>query len=302
MLEVSHLTKRFGALTAVDDLSFSVQPGRVTGFLGPNGAGKTTTLRVGLGLVGATQGRVTFDGRRYRDIRHPMREIGAALEASSFHPGRTALDHLLMLAPLVEVPDHRCRQVLDLVGLADVADKRVGQFSLGMRGRLALAATLLGDPTVLLLDEPTNGLDPEGIAWMRGLLRHLALEGRTILISSHLLSEVEQGVDDVVIIAHGRLVHASALADLEGFNQPRTLIAAADPATLATLAAQRGWPVESPGGSPDLGGALMVVGPSAAEIGHACFAARLEIHQLTSQSVGLEAAFLALTEGQEGLR
>ncbi|MDR1152122.1 MAG: ATP-binding cassette domain-containing protein, partial [Bifidobacteriaceae bacterium] len=201
MLELRDLTKRFGSLTAVDDLTVSMTPGRVTGFLGPNGAGKTTTLRLALGLVRPTAGSATFDGKAYRDLAIPMREVGAALEATSFHPGRTALNHLRDLAPLARVPDSRCLEVLEFVGLGEVARRRVGQFSLGMRARLSLAGALLGDPRTLLLDEPVNGLDPEGIAWMRRVLRALAAEGRTVLISSHLLAEVHQTVDDVVILA-----------------------------------------------------------------------------------------------------
>jgi len=304
MIEVSHLTKKFGALTAVDDLSFQVQPGRVTGFLGPNGAGKTTTLRMALNLVRATAGSVTFDGQRYDQLNKPQSHVAAALEASSFHPGRTALDHLKCLAPLTGAPDSRCHEVLGLVGLKDVAKKRVKGFSMGMRGRLGLAATLLGDPEVLLLDEPTNGLDPEGIAWMRGLLRHLAGEGRTILISSHLLSEVQQTVDDVIIVAHGRLVHSSTLADLEKLSEARTLVVAADPGALVALAERSGWRVAMlpapPGGGQPQG--IDIVGTSAAEIGHACFAAGIELRQLASQAEGLEAAFLALTEGRGTMR
>jgi ABC-2 type transport system ATP-binding protein len=302
MIEVSHLTKRFGHLTAVDDLSFQVQPGRVTGFLGPNGAGKTTTLRIALGLVRATAGGVTFDGRRYGQLTRPMRTIGAALEASSFHPGRTAREHLKSLAPLVGVPDGRCDEVLDQVGLTAAAKKRVKGFSLGMRGRLGLAATLLGDPQVLLLDEPTNGLDPEGIAWMRGLLRHLAGEGRTILISSHLLSEVQQTVDDVVIIAQGKLVHASSLEHLAHLAQNRTLVAPADPEAFRSVAERNQWEVQQPPGQDGPPVRVEVVGPTAREIGHACFAAGVELHQLATQLEGLEDTFLALTEGQGGMR
>jgi ABC-2 type transport system ATP-binding protein len=297
VIEISHLTKRFGGLTAVDDLTFTVQPGRVTGFLGPNGAGKTTTLRAGLGLIKPTAGSVTFDGRTYREIPRPAAAIGAALEASSFHPGRTGLAHLRMLAPELGVDDRRCERVMAYVGLAGAEKRRVGQYSLGMRGRLGLAAALLGNPSTLLLDEPTNGLDPEGIAWMRSLLRSMASEGRTILISSHLLSEVEQTVDDVVIISQGRLIHASSLDELRALARPETDVVAADGAALAALAARAGWPV-----GPGVNGALRIVGPSAAEIGHAAYAASLELHQLASVREGLESTFLAMTEGQPGPR
>ncbi|MDR0626348.1 MAG: ABC transporter ATP-binding protein [Bifidobacteriaceae bacterium] len=296
MIEVTNLTKRFGELTAVDNLSFSVQPGRVTGFLGPNGAGKTTTLRMALALIKPTQGKVTFDGRPYTAIRQPAKQIGAALEAASFHPGRTALDHLRALAPELGVSDKRCQEVLELVGLKNDAKRRVGKFSLGMRGRLGVAMALLGNPGTLLLDEPTNGLDPEGISRMRTLLRTMASQGRTILISSHLLAEVQNTVDDVVIIAKGRLVHHSSLAELRQLARPQTLVAAADPTALARFAAAQGWPV-----SPAQEGALMVSGPSAAEIGHLAFNAGLELSQLASQMAGLEQVFFQLTEGG-GLR
>lgn len=294
LVRVEHLSKSFGAVRAVDDLSFEVGPGRVTGFLGPNGAGKTTTLRMLLGLVEPTSGRATIDGRHYRDLRRPGRVVGAALEASSFHPGRTARDHLRVLAPQVGVPDARCDEVLELVGLADAADRRAGGFSLGMRQRLALAATLLGDPKVLLLDEPANGLDPEGIAWLRSLLRYLAGQSRTVLVSSHVLSEVQQTVDDVVIIAEGRLVHSSPLAELAGLARRQVLVASPDADGLDRLVADR-WPDQAtPGGRP---GALLVRDVNAAELGSAAFAAGLELHELATKDVGLEEIFLGLTGG-----
>jgi ABC-2 type transport system ATP-binding protein len=297
MLKIEHLTKRFGALTAVDDLSFTVQPGRVTGFLGPNGAGKTTTLRMALGLTAPTSGRATFDGMPYQRLRNPTRWVGAALEAASFHPGRTAADHVGMLAAGAGIAPARCREVLDLVGLGAAADRRVGEFSMGMRARLGLAVALLGDPPVLLLDEPTNGLDPEGIAWIRDLLRALADSGKSVLVSSHLLAEVQQSVDNVVIIAHGRLVHMSSLEDLaREHEQDRTEVVAADPVALVRLAEAHGWTLRT---DPHT---TVVVGPSAAQIGHAAFTAGVELHQLATQRSGLEAAFLALTEGQGAIR
>src|SRR5215469_14654407 len=200
MLTVDNLTKRYGSVVAVDGLSFEVGPGRVTGFLGPNGAGKTTTLRMLLGLAAPNSGTATINGARYRDLPDPARTVGAALEADSFHPGRSAIEHLRIVAIAAGIPRHRAAEVLDLVGLADAARRRVGTFSLGMRQRLTLAATLLGDPGVLILDEPLNGLDPDGIRWMRDLLRQLAGQGRTVLVSSHLLAEAAQTVDDVVVI------------------------------------------------------------------------------------------------------
>jgi ABC-2 type transport system ATP-binding protein len=293
VVSVDHLSKSFGAVQAVDDLTFDVLPGRVTGFLGPNGAGKTTTLRLLLGLVEPSSGTATVGGRRYRDLERPLRTVGAALEAASFHPGRTARDHLRVYAPQAGVPDARAAEVLDLVGLGAARDRRVGEFSLGMRQRLALATTLLADPAVLLLDEPANGLDPEGIRWLRVLLRALAAEGRTVLISSHVLSEVEQTVDDVIIIASGRLVHASTLEDLARLAQMRVRVASPDAAALAALVARGGWSV-SGGGAPGEH-SVELVDIDAATVGAAAFAAGLELHELSSLDVGLEQIFLELT-------
>lgn len=291
-IEVSHLTKTFGQVRAVDDLTFTVRPGRVTGFLGPNGAGKTTTLRMLLGLVSPTAGTATIGGRRYTDLERPMRTVGAALEAADFHPGRTALDHLRVYAPQAGVPDARATEVLDLVGLGDAAKRRVGGFSLGMRQRLALATTLLGDPPVLLLDEPANGLDPEGIRWLRDLLRALAAQGRTVLVSSHVLSEVQQTVDDVVIIAGGRLVHASTLEELSALAEPRVRVASPDVAGLDALVAGGGW---QRAGGPPVPGVAELVGTDVRTVGHAAFAAGLELHELAAHGVGLEDVFLRLT-------
>ncbi|MDM8083823.1 ABC transporter ATP-binding protein [Cellulomonas cellasea] len=293
VIEVAHLSKSFGAVRAVDDLTFQVQPGRVTGFLGPNGAGKTTTLRMLLGLVTPTSGSATIGGKPYRELDKPTRTVGAALEAASFHPGRTALDHLRVYAPQAGVPDSRASEVLDLVGLSFAADRRVGGFSLGMRQRLGLATTLLADPPVLLLDEPANGLDPEGIRWLRVFLRSLAAQGRTVLVSSHVLSEVEQTVDDVIIIARGRLVHSSTLDALARLALPRVRVASPHADGLAALVAQAGWetaPAEAP--TP---GRVELLGVDAATVGAAAFAARLELSELTPHDPGLESIFLDLT-------
>ena len=303
-IEVSHLTKTFGQVRAVDDLSFTVRPGRVTGFLGPNGAGKTTTLRMLLGLVQPTAGTATIGGRRYTALDRPMRTVGAALEAADFHPGRTALDHLRVYAPQAGVPDSRAGEVLDLVGLTAAAKRRVGGFSLGMRQRLALATTLLGDPPVLLLDEPANGLDPEGIRWLRDLLRALAAQGRTVLVSSHVLSEVQQTVDDVVIIAGGRLVHASTLAELSGLAEPRVRVVSPDAAALEQLVARAGWQraadVAPAAGVAGPAGVAELVGTDVATVGHAAFAAGVELHELAAHGVGLEDVFLRLTAPAPG--
>jgi len=289
-IRVAHLSKSFGQVRAVDDLSFEVVPGRVTGFLGPNGAGKTTTLRMLLGLVRPTAGTATIGGRTYAEIPHPGRTVGAALEAASFHPGRTALDHLRVYTPQVGVPDERASEVLELVGLGAVAGRRVGGFSLGMRQRLGLATTLLGDPPVLLLDEPANGLDPEGIRWLRVLLRTLAAEGRTVLVSSHVLSEVQQTVDDVVIIAGGRLVHASSLGDLARLARPRVRVTSPDAAGLAALVDRAGWTRTAP----DEPGRADLTDVTAAAVGAAAFAAGVELHELSSRDAGLEGLFLEL--------
>lgn len=289
---IDRLSKSFGSVRAVEDLSFSVKPGFVTGFLGPNGAGKTTTLRILLGLVASTSGTATIGGMPYADLRQPMRVVGAALEAASFHPGRTARDHLRVYAPQVGVPDSRCDEVLAQVGLDTVADRRAGGFSMGMRQRLGLATTLLGDPQVLVLDEPANGLDPEGIKWLRSLLRYLASEGRTVLVSSHVLAEVQQTVDEVVIVAGGRLVHASSLAGLAALSETRVRVASPDADGLERLLSERQWSV-----SREAHG-IVVDGVPTAEVGAAAFAAGVELHELTNLSTGLEETFLRLTEQQ----
>jgi ABC-2 type transport system ATP-binding protein len=292
IVEVVGLTKRFGPVHAVTDLSFTVVPGRVTGFLGPNGAGKTTTLRMLLGLATPDAGTATIGGHPYAQRAHPMRSVGAALEASSFHPGRTARDHLRVYAPQVGVGDARCDEVLATVGLTEAADRRTGGFSMGMRQRLALATTLLGDPQVLLLDEPANGLDPEGIAWLRQFLRYLAAQGRTVLVSSHVLSEVEQTVDDVVIIARGRLVHASSLAQLEALARPAVRISSPDAAGLAALVAEQGWAPSTRFDSPTT---ALVFDRHCPQVGDAAHARGLPLHELTPAGTSLESLFLQLT-------
>ncbi len=218
-ISIQKLTKRYGPVLAVDDLSFDVEPGQVTGFLGPNGSGKTTTLRILLGLATPTAGTATIGGLAYHQLPDPMRQVGAALDSNSFHPGRSASQHLRILTTAAGLPRRRVDEVLGLVGLADVAGRRVGGFSLGMRQRLSLAGALLGDPGVLIFDEPLNGLDPDGIRWLRGLLRSLAAQGRTVFVSSHLLSEVAQTVDEVIVLSRGRLTAQATLADLSGRRQ-----------------------------------------------------------------------------------
>jgi len=299
MIHFENLTKRYGSLTAVDDLSFTVHPGKVTGFLGPNGAGKTTTMRMATSLVRPDAGQALFDGRAYRNLKNPLTKVGVVMEPTVFHPGRTALDHLLTLAPYARADKRRCLKVLRMVGLGEVADKRVGQFSLGMRGRLNLAATLLGDPGILLLDEPVNGLDPEGIRWMRGLLRSLADQGRTILISSHLLTEMQQTVDEVVIIAHGKLVYEGSLAFLEQSRTAVVSVQTPDPGAVVALAAARGWKTDDAGGRPGL---VMIEGPAPSEVAVAVVGAGIQLDGLAAGSTDLESVFLALTEGEGGAR
>ncbi|MEI5671973.1 MULTISPECIES: ABC transporter ATP-binding protein [unclassified Nocardioides] len=287
-LTLEGVTKQFGRVRAVDDLSFTVRPGVVTGFLGPNGSGKTTTLRMLLGLAEPTSGRGLVGDRPYAEHPQPARLVGSSLDPG-FHPGRTGLAHLETYAPQVGAGRARCREVLELVGMGDFGDRRVGAYSMGMKQRLGLATALLADPPAVVLDEPANGLDPEGIVWLRGLLRRFAEEGRTVLVSSHVLTEVQHTVDEVVVIARGRLVHASSLAELAASAESGTLVVAADPAGLARLVADRGWTAEPEGAG------LLVRGIPAAEAGAACFAAGLELHQLATRTEDLEAAFLRLT-------
>jgi ABC-2 type transport system ATP-binding protein len=291
-IEVAGLTKQFASVLAVDDLSFTVGPGRVTGFLGPNGAGKTTTLRCVLGLVAPTSGDATIDGRHYHDLPHPMRVVGAALEATGFHPGRSAQNHLRVLARAAGIDERRATETLDLVGLTESASRAVGGFSLGMRQRLQLAAALLGDPGVLVLDEPANGLDPEGIAWLRAFLRYLAAEGRTVLVSSHVLSEVEQTVDDVVIIAQGRLVRACPLDELTA-DHSHVVVRTPTPQQLTEALAQHAPAARVT--TTDEG--LHVVDVDAATVGHIAFGAQVELHELRPAASDLEQVFLSLTGG-----
>ncbi|MCD5345236.1 ATP-binding cassette domain-containing protein [Agromyces sp. H3Y2-19a] len=289
-IEITGLTKRFGAVTAVEDLGFTVQPGKVTGFLGPNGAGKTTTLRVLLGLERPDAGTATFGGTPYAALPRPLETVGASLDAS-FHPGRSARNHLLVYATAAGIDRSRVPAVLAQVGIAEYADRRVGGYSLGMRQRLALAYTLLGDPGVFVLDEPINGLDPEGIKWIRGFLQALAREGRTVLVSSHLLSEVQQSVDDVVIISKGRLVKRGTLASLELDAAPRTIVDSPDRAALVAALDAAGLEyTEGRGG-------LIVAEPDPARVGHAAFVGGVELSALHRLKSGLEESFLSLVGG-----
>ena len=293
LVQAQGLTKRYGGRAAVDDLSFTVRPGRVTGFLGPNGAGKTTTLRLMLGLAGGG-GRTLFDGRPYRELPCPPRAVGAVLDARTFHPRRGARDHLRMLAAAAGVGDRRVDQVLDQVGLAAVAGRAAGGFSLGMAQRLGLAAALLADPRALLLDEPTDGLDPQGVAWLRDLLRAAAARGATVLVSSHLLAEMQLLADHVVVIGRGRLLADAPLDELvRRVARDRVLVRSPDAARLAGLLVGRGAVVERTGD-----GELTVAGLDARAVGDLAHEHRLRVHQLATRSASLEAAFLALTGGE----
>ncbi|GAA1136968.1 ABC transporter ATP-binding protein [Ornithinicoccus hortensis] len=294
-IEVEGLSKKFGDFAAVDDLSFRVQPGRITGFLGPNGAGKTTTLRMLLGLIRPSAGRGLIGGQRYADLPAPLSTVGAALEATNFHPGRTGRNHLRVLAATHRIPDARVDELLELVGIPAAARKRAGGYSMGMRQRLGLAAALLGDPDVLILDEPANGLDPEGIRWLRGLLRHLAGGGKTILVSSHLLSEVEQTVDDVVIIANGQLVRQGSMDDLHG--DPNTLLRTSDADRLLRMLREGGFTADH---SPEHGpGALRVVGDDMVRIGDLALAGGAPVHEMRTLRTDLERLYFELTESPQ---
>jgi ABC-2 type transport system ATP-binding protein len=298
MIEAVGLTKRYASTVAVDDLSFTVPPGQVTGFLGPNGAGKSTTMRMIVGLDAPSAGTVTVDGRRYTELGRPLRHVGALLEARATHPGRTAYDHLLWMARSNGIPSSRVTAVLDQVGLRSVARKRVGGFSLGMNQRLGIAAALLGDPSVLLFDEPVNGLDAEGVHWVRTLLRSLAEQGRTILLSSHLMSEVALTADRLVIIGQGRLLRettVSALVDdaTGGYVRVRSPLSA----ELADLLTARGAAVERRPGD-----ALHVSGLSSDDVGQVATANGVTLHELSVQQRSLEDVYLELTRGAADFR
>ncbi len=291
-IEVVELTKKFGTFVAVDALSFSVEPGRITGFLGPNGAGKTTTLRMVLGLIEPTSGHATIGGVPYAHLPHPTRTVGAALEATNFHPGRSGRDHLRVLAAAGGIPDSRVDEMLELVGIPAAARKRAGNYSMGMRQRLGLAAAMLGDPQVLVLDEPTNGLDPEGIRWLRGFLRHLAGERKTILISSHLLAEVQATVDDVVIISNGRLVRSGTIESLRG--EATALVRTSDPGALDRALQEAGLQARPLDES-----ALEIRTGDLARIGDLALAAGVPIHELRATEHNLESLFFELTSGPD---
>jgi ABC-2 type transport system ATP-binding protein len=293
-LEVRGLTKRYGKTVAVDDLSFAVEAGRVTGFLGPNGAGKTTTMRALLGLLRPTRGEALVEGSPPVEMVDPLRTIGAALEATAFHPGRSGRNHLRVLAAAADISRARIEQVLEMVELSGAADRRVKGYSLGMRQRLALAAALLGEPRILILDEPANGLDPQGMRWLRDLLRAQAAEGRTVLVSSHVLSEVAQTADELVLIRGGKLISQTTLEEFTAGGQAPARVRASQPQQFSAALAERGAKVAA-----DEDGALLVSGLSGEQIGDLALARGIAIHELTPQHSSLEARFLeVMGEGE----
>ncbi|MEV0680658.1 ABC transporter ATP-binding protein [Actinosynnema sp. NPDC050436] len=291
---VQNLTKQFGPVAAVQNLSFTVEPGSVTGFLGPNGAGKTTTLRMVLGLVTPTAGIGLINGRPFHQLGNPARVVGAVLEAQGFHPKRSARNHLRVYAAAIGVPDSRADQVLQLVGLGAAGDRNAGGFSLGMKQRLALATALLGDPQVLVLDEPSNGLDPEGIAWLRTFLQSYARSGRTVLISSHLLAEVEQTVDQVVIISRGQTMYYGPLDNLREQQQSRVLVQPSDTAALVAALHEEG--VTAIEQLPD--GRIAIAGVDARQVADTALKAGVSIYGIQEEKADLERLFFQLTSGQ----
>jgi ABC-2 type transport system ATP-binding protein len=291
MIRAAGLSKHYGRTRAVDDLSFEVRAGVVTGFLGPNGSGKSTTMRMIMGLDRPDAGSVTIDGRNYHDLPWPLREVGALLDAKAVHPGRSARNHLVSLAQTNAIPRTRVDAVLDQVGLAAVGTKRVGTFSLGMSQRLGIAAALLGDPGVLLFDEPINGLDPEGILWVRTLLRSLAGEGRTVFVSSHLMTEMALTATDLVVIGRGTLIADTTVDDFISSNtEPTVRVRSPEPTRLADALTAVGASV-----TPQVDGSFLVTGATPARIGDTAHDAGVTLHELSPQHASLEEVFMELT-------
>jgi ABC-2 type transport system ATP-binding protein len=298
VIEINHLTKRYGSVTAVNDLTFSVQPGQVTGFLGPNGAGKSTTLRMLLGLNTPTSGTATINGRPFRSLGVALRHVGALLDANDVHRGRSANAHLAALARSNGLPRTRVAEVLEEVGLADAGKRRIGTYSLGMKQRLGIAAALLGDPPVLLFDEPINGLDPEGVLWARNLFRRLAAEGRTVFVSSHLMSEMQNTADHLIVIGRGRLIANESLKEFAGrAAEPSVTVRTADPAALGAVLRSSGGTV-----TPDGNDKLSVVGLSADRIGELAFQNQVMLYEVTTHEASLEQAFMQLTDSSVQFR
>jgi ABC-2 type transport system ATP-binding protein len=291
MIEARGLSKRYGDTLAVDDLSFSVESGKITGFLGPNGAGKTTTMRLILGLDRPTAGNVTVNGKQFAQLGQPMREVGALLDAKAVHGGRSAYNHLLCLAETNNLPRRRVGEVLELVGLSEVARKRSKGFSLGMGQRLGIAGALLGDPGILMFDEPVNGLDPEGILWIRNLMKALAGEGRTVFVSSHLMSEIENTADHLIVIGRGKLISDCTVAEFIAANSRQSVrVRTPQPDALAKVAAAAGGTVHEDGG-----GLIIVHGLSVSQVGDLAFDNSVRLHELAPAHASLEQAFMELT-------
>jgi ABC-2 type transport system ATP-binding protein len=291
MIEVRGLTKRYGDKLAVDDLSFAIEPGKVTGFLGPNGAGKTTTMRLILGLDYPNGGTVTVDGKRYHDLPYPMREVGALLDAKAVHGGRSAYNHLLCLAQTNNLPKRRVGEALELVGLTEVARKRSKGFSLGMSQRLGIAATLLGDPKVLMFDEPVNGLDPEGILWIRNLMKALAADGRTVFVSSHLMAEMENTADHLIVIGRGRLIADCSMAEFIARSSGAAVrVRTPSPDQLVMAVAAEGGKATA-----ENDGTLIVQGMTADRVGDIAFEKGVRLHELTIIRASLEEAYMEVT-------
>ncbi|MFE0751383.1 ABC transporter ATP-binding protein [Gordonia sp. NPDC058843] len=295
MLRVANLTKDFGGQRAVDDLTFEVGPGRVTGFLGPNGAGKSTTMRMMLGLDRPTSGTATINGQRYRDLDHPLRQVGALLDARWVHPNRSARSHLRWLAASNQIPVARVDEVLETVGLTSVAKKRAGGFSLGMSQRLGLAGALIGDPHTLLFDEPVNGLDPEGIVWIRGFMRKLAAEGRTVLVSSHLLTEMSLTADHLVVIGRGRLIADCSVGEFTGRARQSVRVRGPQLERLHSALADAG--LNPAPGDPDAHGrpVMRVPDTTTDHVGDLAAAAGITLHELSAESASLEEVFMSMT-------
>jgi ABC-2 type transport system ATP-binding protein len=291
MIEARGLSKRYGDTLAVDDLSFSVEPGRITGFLGPNGAGKTTTMRLILGLDRPTAGRVAVNGKPFPQLGQPMRDVGALLDAKAVHGGRSAYNHLLCLAQTNNLPERRVREVLELVGLSEVARKRSKGFSLGMGQRLGIAGALLGDPGILMFDEPVNGLDPEGILWIRNLMKALAAEGRTVFVSSHLMSEMENTADHLIVIGRGKLIADCTVAEFIAANSRQSVrVRTPQPDELAKAVAAAGGTVRE-----DSAGLMVVHGLTVSRVGDLAFENSVRLHELAPAHASLEQAFMELT-------
>jgi len=290
MLQIDHLTKRYSSTLAIDDLSFDVKPGVVTGFLGPNGSGKSTTMRIILGLDHPTKGRAIVNGKSYGELKDPLREVGALLDAKSVHPGRTARNHLRALAASNKIKRSRVDEVLEFVGITSVANKKVGDYSLGMSQRLGIAAALLGDPGILLFDEPVNGLDPEGIRWIRDFFRSLANEGRTVFVSSHLMSEMAVSADQIIVIGRGRFITQGSIDDLTATANGTVFVRTSDTKKMIAIVTSKNGIIHEENEQ-----GLTIGGLTSDEVGQAAFEAGITVFELTPQRASLEDVFMGLT-------